>query len=259
MVPWLLEILRTGTVTTRFPRGPVPNTGPFRGYLRADSARGCADCRRCVGTCPSPALGWKNNGLSVDQAACLRCNLCVAACPEGNLSFSPSPLGAVRHRDALRKPMASTPPPPPAASKVLRRSLALRTVDAGSCGACEAEIQALANPFYDLTRLGLSFTPTPKHADTLLVTGPVTAGMAAPLDAALEAMPEPRLVIAVGACATGGGPFPTSAFSHGGLDTRLTPCVYVPGCPPHPLAILEGILLALGRAEESLPTKEAAG
>ncbi len=255
MIPWALEVLRSGVVTTRFPHGPVPDTGPFRGYLKVSSASGCADCRRCAAACPTAALSAQAGGVAVDHAECLRCGLCVTACSNGQLTFSPSPLGAATSRAALRQ--APSPQPAPG-GRILRRSLALRTVDAGSCGACEAEIQALANPFYDLTRLGLSFTPTPKHADALLVTGPVTAGMADPLAAALDALPAPRLVIAVGACATGGGPFPPSAFSHGGLDQVLEPCVYVPGCPPHPLAILEGILLALGRTGESLP-EEASG
>ncbi len=129
-------------------------------------------------------------------------------------------------------------------------SLHIRHVDAGSCNACESEIKMLTNPYYDMHRLGIFFTTSPRHADLLLVTGPVTRAMQDPLLQTYEAMPEPRLVVAVGACACSGGIFGASVFTLGGLSEVLPVDVYIPGCPPSPLTLLHGLLLALGRVEQ---------
>ena len=140
--------------------------------------------------------------------------------------------------------------------RVFQRSLHIRHVDAGSCNACESEIKALTNPYYDLQRLGIFFTPAPRHADLLLVTGPVTRAMEDALRQTYEAMPEPRLVVAVGACACDGGVFGASAFARGGLNRVLPVDVYVPGCPPSPLALIHALLLAVGRAEQKMRHRE---
>jgi formate hydrogenlyase subunit 7 len=140
-------------------------------------------------------------------------------------------------------------------ARILRlfgRSLHIRHVDAGSCNACESEIKLLTSPYYDIHRLGLFFTSSPRHADLLLVTGPVTRAMEAPLLRAYEAMPDPRLVVAVGACACSGGIFGPSAFSRGGLAQVLPVDVFIPGCPPSPLGLIHGLLLALDRAHSRL-------
>jgi formate hydrogenlyase subunit 7 len=136
--------------------------------------------------------------------------------------------------------------------KIFGRSLHIRHVDAGSCNACESEIKLLTSPYYDIHRLGLFFTASPRHADLLLVTGPVTRGMEAPLLRTYEAMPDPRLVVAVGACACTGGIFGPSAFARGGLSQVLPVDIFIPGCPPSPLSLIHGLLLALDRAEPRL-------
>ncbi len=123
-------------------------------------------------------------------------------------------------------------------------------MDAGSCNGCESELQLLSSPYYDLARLGLFFTPSPRHADALLVTGVVTRNMEAALQETYAAIPEPRLVVAAGVCAIGGGCFAGGIMTHGPLDRLLPVDVYVPGCPPTPLALLHGLLLAVGKAEE---------
>lgn len=133
-----------------------------------------------------------------------------------------------------------------------RRSLHIRHVDAGSDGSEEAEILALGNPFYDIHRLGIFFTPSPRHADILLVTGPITRAMEAPLRATYEAMPFPKLVMAVGTSACSGGIFGVSYATLGGVDRVLPVDVYVPGTPPSPLSLLHGLLLAVGRIEQKI-------
>lgn len=140
--------------------------------------------------------------------------------------------------------------------RVFQRSLHIRHVDAGSCNACESEIKALTNPYYDLHRLGIFFTPAPRHADLLLATGPVTRAMEDALRRTYEAMPEPRLVVAVGACACDGGVFGASAFTRGGVSAVLPVDVYVPGCPPSPLTLIHALLLAVGRAEQKMQHQE---
>jgi formate hydrogenlyase subunit 7 len=139
-----------------------------------------------------------------------------------------------------------------AIDRLFRRSLHLRHVDAGSCNACESEIKQLTSPYYDLHRLGIFFTTSPRHADLLLVTGPVTRAMEAPLRRTYEAMPDPRLVVGVGACACDGGIFGESCLTRGGLARVLPVDVLIPGCPPTPLALIHGLLLAIGRAEQKL-------
>ncbi len=132
--------------------------------------------------------------------------------------------------------------------QIFKRSLHIRQVDAGSCNGCELEIAALNNPVFDLERFGLHFVASPRHADMLLVTGPVTRNMEIALQKTYEATPEPRLVVAVGACGCSGGIFGESYASRGGVEDVIPVDVYIPGCPPRPQAILHGILLAIGRS-----------
>jgi formate hydrogenlyase subunit 7 len=139
--------------------------------------------------------------------------------------------------------------------RLFRRSLHIRHVDAGSCNACESEIRLLTSPYYDMHRLGIFFTTSPRHADLLLVTGPITRAMADPLKRTFEAMPDPRLVVAAGACACSGGIFPRSEFTLGGLAEVLPVDVFIPGCPPSPLSLIHGLLVALGRAEQRLQAR----
>jgi Ni,Fe-hydrogenase III small subunit len=129
------------------------------------------------------------------------------------------------------------------------RSLHIRTVDTGSCAVCESEIRLLAAPHYDLHRLGFFFTPAPRHADLLMVTGPAVRAADNLLIKAFEATPDPKAVIAVGACALG-GVYPRDEFVHGAVDRVVPVDVFVPGCPPSPLALLQGLLLAVGRLED---------
>jgi Ni,Fe-hydrogenase III small subunit len=131
------------------------------------------------------------------------------------------------------------------------RSLHIRTLDTGSCAACESEIRLLGAPHYDLTRLGFFFTPAPRHADLLMVTGPAVRAMDIAVAKTYQAMPEPKLVVAVGGCALG-GVYPGDAFMHGSVDRVLPVDVYIPGCPPSPLALLHGLLVAVDRLADRM-------
>jgi Ni,Fe-hydrogenase III small subunit len=133
------------------------------------------------------------------------------------------------------------------------RSLHIRTLDTGSCAVCELEIRLLASPFYDLQRLGFFFTPAPRHADLLLVTGPAVRAMDVAVAKTYAAVPEPKLVVAVGACALG-GVYPADEFTHGRVDAVLPVDVWVPGCPPSPIALVHGLLVAVGRLAEKVGT-----
>ncbi|HET9069869.1 MAG TPA: NADH-quinone oxidoreductase subunit B family protein [Amaricoccus sp.] len=165
----------------------------------------------------------------------------------------------------LRRPLTEAAPAPDplpedlarglerAAWRRLGRSLAIRMVDAGSCNACELEINALANPFYDLERFGLHFVASPRHADVLMATGPVTRNMREALERTWAAMPEPKWVISVGDCAQGGGCFAGSYAVVGGIEAVLPVDLHVPGCPPEPMAILRGLLTLVEAAAGARP------
>ena len=158
--------------------------------------------------------------------------------------------------EALPPPGATPATPEIAAEEVRRavarqfgRSLHIRTLDTGSCAACEQEIRMLAAPHYDLNRLGFFFTPAPRHADLLLVTGPMLRAFAVAARKTYDAMPGPKLVVATGACALG-GVYQPDAFCYGAVEKLLPVDVWIPGCPPSPLALLQGLLVAVGRLAE---------
>ncbi len=137
------------------------------------------------------------------------------------------------------------------ARSMFGRSLHIRTIDTGSCAVCESEIRLLLAPHYDVQRLGLFFTPAPRHADLLMVTGPAVRAMGPALEKTYAAMPEPKVVIAVGACPLG-GVYAEDALVHGRLDRVIPVDVSIPGCPPSPLALLHGLLVAVGRLSEKV-------
>jgi Ni,Fe-hydrogenase III small subunit len=165
--------------------------------------------------------------------------------------MTPSPLPIANQVDAAADAAAERLPR--RVRQVLRRSLHIRHMDAGSCNGCDWEIQALLGPVYDIQRLGIDIVASPRHADLLLVTGAVTRHLEPALLATYEAMPEPRLVVAVGACACGGGVLQGSYAVAGGVDQRLPVDVYIPGCPPRPQALIQGLLVAVDRLAARLP------
>ncbi|HXW80088.1 MAG TPA: ferredoxin, partial [Acidimicrobiales bacterium] len=205
--------------------------------------------------CPTGAIVAKADGSpAVDRGKCILCGRCVAERPD---LFS---FGSSFELASLARPALVVPPTEETAAAVaalranlsrrvaaLRRSVHLRHVDAGSDGSEEWEIAALLGPVYDIHRLGIFFTASPRHADLLLVTGAGTAGMAAPLRSSYDAMPDPRVVVAVGTDAISGGIISPSYATAGGVGAMVPVDVWVPGSPPSPFSVLHGILMAVGR------------
>jgi Ni,Fe-hydrogenase III small subunit/ferredoxin len=261
---WVLRGLRDGIVTTRYPRHPDDYGPGFRGAIEvAPPPTTVADRRPApsqeaendtVGQCPTGAIGVGPSGaVRVDRGRCILCGRCVAACPD-RFGFSPAVETSSLDRSALVVPRTVEDDAALARLradlhhrvKALRRSIHVRHVDAGSDGSEEWEVAALANPVYDVQRLGISFTATPRHADVLLVTGAGTLGMAGPLRATYEAMPEPRIVVAAGTDAASGGLVDPSYATGSGVGDIVPVDVWVPGSPPSPFSLLHGILLGVG-------------
>ena len=276
----LNETFRTGIVTTRYPQAAANIAAGSRGLPRIDFSA-WQDARPAAQVCPTGAIAVSDqDGLrdvTVDYGLCVFCGLCAEATPEGAVQITSEFELAVEDRqdlivsaqyslnhDGSHRNLTSlcsgTTAKEPAAeragrklkdkiSAILGRSLAIREVDAGSCNGCELEIHALNNPIYDIERFGIHFVASPRHADMLLVTGPVTRNMEVALKKTYLATPDPRLVVAVGACGISGGIFGRNYASLGGVDQVIPVDVYIPGCPPRPQALLQGILLAIGRME----------
>jgi Ni,Fe-hydrogenase III small subunit/NAD-dependent dihydropyrimidine dehydrogenase PreA subunit len=242
-----------GKRTIDYPMGGATNLSDrFRGRPRLDPARCAPDCYACAETCPTDAI-HTGGPLAIDLGACLFCTDCVAACPDGAIAFSRDHRLAARSRAGLVDDGRSVRVVHPLADglrRMLGRSLRLRQVSAGGCNACEADTNVLGTVVFDLGRFGIQFVASPRHADGLLITGPVSRGMELALRKTWEAVPSPRIAVAVGACAISGGPYSGHEEVVGGAD-RLVPIdLYVPGCPPHPLTILDGLLRLLGRLPE---------
>ena len=268
----LARSLKTGVVT----RTDLFSSRPPFGFPRIDY-QACTACDECVRVCPTAALQTgrpapDRKTLSLSHALCIQCRECVEACPERAIRPGRELEVAAYSREQLTESACfdvdgatgiasfrrmETQPGPSAEESAaglkerirgrLGRSLHVRQVDAGSCNGCELEITATANPFFDLERFGIHFVASPRHADVLLVTGPVTRNMEIALRRTYEATPEPRVVVAVGACGYSGGIFGEGTYaSRGGVDRVVPVDVYVPGCPPRPQAILNGLLVAMG-------------
>jgi Ni,Fe-hydrogenase III small subunit/ferredoxin len=254
MALWTLIGLAKGKATTGWPKHGSDGQEGLLGMPRYNPelcAKGCSDC---AAVCPTEAIKPRPGGvgLELDYGRCVVCQLCVEACPTGAMAASTDWAFGVRRREDLQWAAAAPQAAPSrdAERNGFRRSLHIRHVDAGSCNGCESELQALNNPFYNLHRLGIFFTPSPRFADLLLVTGPVTRAMEAPLRATYEAMPQPRWVMAVGTCAVSGGIAEGGYACGHGLDGVIPVDVYLPGCPPNPAAIIEALLMFLDRAPQ---------
>jgi Ni,Fe-hydrogenase III small subunit/formate hydrogenlyase subunit 6/NADH:ubiquinone oxidoreductase subunit I len=272
----LRKSLSTGVVTTRYPASPPELSVHARGRPEIDWPN-WKDARPSATICPTGAISYEDaTGQRVarlDLGKCIFCGLCADV--DKAVRMTNNCECAARHRDELitsaryalnadgthnLRPDAPTLPMSDSptrietlgeqirerSTKLLGRSLHIREVDAGSCNGCEIEIVNLSSPIYDLERFGIHFVASPRHADMLLVTGPVTRNMELALRKTYDAMPAPRLVVAVGACGCSGGIFGVNYATRGAVDTVVPVDVYIPGCPPNPFALLHGILTAIG-------------
>lgn len=236
--------------TIRYPDGPAPTMPDrLRGMPVLDGGKCQANCRRCAEVCPVEAISgsgpWK-----IDLGRCLFCGACAQACPTKALTFSNDYRLATRSRDDLLTDAATYKLAEALEKKSLRlfkRSLRLRQVSAGGCNACEADTNVLGTVGWDLARFGIQFVASPRHADGLLVTGPVPRNMQLALLKTYQATPEPKIVIVVGACAISGGVFAGHSETNSGVGDLIPVDLYIPGCPPHPMTILDGLLRLLDR------------
>ncbi len=259
MIRAMLERLRQKHRTIDFPRRDPVLPARFKGRpiiaierCGAAQGAGCQACATaCATACPTAAVGVDAAGPVLDLGRCLFCGACAEACPAGVITFSGDFRLATRRREDLiwrgGQEVPALEPLEPARLKLFKRSLKLRQVSAGGCNACEADLNVLSTVVFDLGRFGIDFVASPRHADGVVVTGPVTANMREALELTLSATPDPKIVVAVGACAVSGGVYAGFPESHDGVGDIAPVDLYVPGCPPHPLTILDGLLRLLGR------------
>lgn len=258
MIPSILARLRQGHHTNRFPEVVPPLPDRLRGRPTVAAERCLPGCRACAEACSvdAIALGERDGRPSprIDLGKCLFCPDCAAACPQGAITFPPEHRLATRTREDLTV----------AAGEVYRlgkqleakllklygRSFRLRVVSAGGCNGCEVDVNVLGTLAWDLGRFGIGYVASPRHADGMLVCGPVSRNMELAVRKTWEAIPDPKVCIAVGACAISGGPFAGHPEQCGGAAAVVPVDLFIPGCPPHPLTILDGFLRLLGRIEE---------
>lgn len=247
MLEWIYRGLSRRRVTTRYPRVPEAALPGFHGLI--DVAADAVPSPQSESVCPTGAIGTDELGrVALDRGRCILCGECVRAAPQMFAFAARYETAARSAHDLVVGPGAVAAENEPSRladlgerATMLRRSIHIRHIDCGSDGSEEWEIQALWNPYYDIQRLGFFLTSSPRHSDVLVVTGPVTLPMCDPLERTWAVMPEPKALVAVGTDACGGG-----LHRWGAVDEVLPVDVYVPGSPPSPIAILDGLLQAVG-------------
>jgi Ni,Fe-hydrogenase III small subunit/Pyruvate/2-oxoacid:ferredoxin oxidoreductase delta subunit len=252
MLKEFLARLQQGHRTMPFPSDAVTMPDRFRGVPAIDGSK-CPDgCRECVEACPTAAVAAEPGKVKLDLGRCLFCTDCVSACPQGAIGYTQDYRLAARTREALvvdGRPLELAKALDEKARKLFGRSLKLRVVSAAGCNGCESDVNVLGTVVFDLGRFGIQFVASPRHADGLLITGPVSKNMELALKKTYDAVPAPKIVVAVGACAISGGPYIDHPEVLNGASSVVPVDLYIPGCPPHPLTILDGLLRLLGRIE----------
>ena len=251
----LLHRLARGIETMSYPDGPAPPL-PDRhgGVLRVDGAKCVEGCEACVEVCPTEAITRaEGQPIALDLGRCIFCAACVKTCPAGAITQTGDHRMAARDRRDLILGERGQEEVRLAAAldeklrRLFGRSLRLRQVSAGGCNGCESDVNVLGTIGWDLGRFGIQLVASPRHADGLLITGCVSNNMKLALRKAWDAVPDPKIVIAVGACAIAGGPFVGHPEINDGAESTVPVDLFIPGCPPHPLTILDGLLRLLDR------------
>lgn len=253
----MLDFLRTrwaqGTRTSPFPAEVPDFPERFRGRPVLDRSKCLETCRACQDEMPSSLLQVGADGrATLDTGACLFSPEEASGCRHSAVAYTTDHRLATRSREDLTTSNGDLPALQAleeSSRRLFGRSLRLRSVAAGSCNGCEGELTALGNVVFDMARFGVQFVASPRHADGLVITGAVSRNMREAVYRTYEAIPEPRLVIAVGACAINGGPFRDSPEVDNGVPADLPVDLWIAGCPPHPLTVLDGLLRMLGRLE----------
>lgn len=235
MAGWVIKGARTGIRSSAYPAGPETAIGVSPGMPGDTAVDSPSDAEGLASLCPTGAMTAHDVSVVVDRGRCVHCFRCAQDARMPAVAWDPGFEWAT-YTDAYQ-----------ALHAAFSRSLHIRFVDAGACGACMSEARQVNNPYYNMHRLGFFITPTPRNADILLVAGPVSDAMRDPLRKTYAAMPPPKRVVAIGACAISGGVFGPSYASAAGVKDIIPVDVIVPGCPPPPLAILHGLLLVAGR------------
>lgn len=238
-----------GYRTGKFPAEPPVLPDRFNGRPVLDAGK-CSSCGQCQSACPVSAI-TAGESLAIDTGKCLFCGDCAAVCPRQAITFSKEYRLANMNREALvaRSGEIYEPERPTDREflKFCSKSLKIRQISAGGCAACELDFNVLGTLAWDMGRFGIQVVASPRHADCILITGPVSRNMLLALKKGYEAAPHPVWVIACGTCAISGGIYQDSPETEGGVEEIMKPDLYVPGCPPHPTTLLEGILRLMNR------------
>lgn len=245
--------MKQGHRTIGFPAEVPTLPDRFRGLPVIDASKCPTGCRDCAEACPTNAITIDGGPLRLDLGRCLFCTDCQEACPQEAIHYSQDYRLATRKRDDLvlhGQTLELAQALDEKSRRLFGRSLKLRQVSAAGCNACEADLNVLGTVVFDLGRFGIQFVASPRHADGIVVTGPVSENMRTALLDTYAAVPAPKLVIAVGACAISGGPYIDNPEVHNGCGSLVPVDLFIPGCPPHPLTILDGLLRLLGRLED---------